>query len=69
MGRNKPYCVQPILQSTLSGFATDKLLNNFQLVFTAGFKSAGVVENITGVVDKNEFIVNVMQTTLKEASS
>ncbi len=60
--------MQPILQLALSRFATNKFLNNFQLVFTAGFKSAGVVENITGVVDENEFIVNVMQTTLKEAS-
>jgi hypothetical protein len=54
---------------TLSGFATDKLLNNFQLVFSAGFKSAGVVKNITGVVSENEFVVDVMHATLRARSS
>jgi hypothetical protein len=43
--------------------------DNFQLVFTAGFKSTGVVENITGVVRENEFVLDVMHATLKAGSS
>jgi hypothetical protein len=44
-------------------------LDNFQLVFTTGFKSAGVVENVTGVVRENEFVLDVMHATLEAGSS
>jgi hypothetical protein len=56
--------MQSILQLALSRFATNKFLNNFQLVFTAGFKSAGIMENITGMVRENEFVLDVMHATL-----
>jgi hypothetical protein len=69
MQRNKPYCVQSVLQLALSRFVTNELLNNLQLVFTARFKSAGVVEDITVVVGENEFVVDVMHATLEAASS
>jgi hypothetical protein len=39
-------------------------LNNLQLFFTAGFESAGVVENISVVVSEDEFVLDVMPATL-----
>ena len=56
--------MQSILQSVLSRFATDKILHNFQLFFTASFESAGVVEDISVVVSEDEFVLDVMDVTL-----
>jgi hypothetical protein len=39
-------------------------LNNLQLLFTASFESAGVVEKITVVVSEDEFVVDVVHATL-----
>jgi hypothetical protein len=58
-----------IRRSTLSRFATDKILNNLQLIFTTGLKSAGVVEDITIVVSEDEFVFDVMHATLQAGSS
>ena len=59
-----PYRVQSILQSPLLRLATDKFLNDLQLVLSAGLESAGVVEYITVVVCENDFVVDVMHATL-----
>jgi hypothetical protein len=56
--------MQSILQSALSRFATDKILNNLQLIATASFKSTAVVENITVVFREDEFVLYVMQARL-----
>jgi hypothetical protein len=53
----------------LARLATNKFLNSLQLVFTARFKSAGVVEKITVVVRENEFVLDVMRATLEAGSS
>jgi len=52
--------MQSIVQSLLLGLTTDKILHNLQLVLTASFESARVVENITGMVLENQFVVDVM---------
>ena len=62
--RNKPYRVQSILQSALSRFATDKILDDLQLFFTASFESARVVEKITVVIREGEFVLDVVHATL-----
>jgi hypothetical protein len=54
-----------VLQSALSRFATDKILNNLQLVFTTGLKSPGIMEDITVVVREYKFILDVMHATLQ----
>jgi len=56
--------MQPILQSLLLRLASDKFSDSLQLVLTAGLKSAGVVENISLMVREDEFILNVVATTL-----
>jgi hypothetical protein len=61
--------MQSILQSALARFATYKFLNDLQFVFTAGFESAGIVENITVVVSEDEFVLDVMHATLQAESS
>ena len=67
--RNKPYRVQPILQSYLPRLATDKILHNLQLSSISSLESAGVVENITGVVCEDEFVLDVVLATLQVESS
>jgi len=62
--RTKPYRVQSFHQSARLRFATDKILNNLELFFTASFESAGVVEKITVVVSEDEFILDIMHATL-----
>jgi len=47
----------------------NKILHNLQFFFTAGFKPAGVVENITVMLPEYEFVFDVMQATLQAASS
>jgi len=44
-------------------------LHRIQLVFTAGLKSTGVVENIAIVVCEDEFVVDVVLATLQEGFS
>ena len=67
--KNQPYCMQPIPQPLLPRLASDKFLDGLQLVFTAGLKSAGVVENVSKVVREGEFIFNVVMTSLSTESS
>jgi hypothetical protein len=47
----------------------NKILHDLQFIFTAGFKSAGLVENITVILCEYEFVLDVMQATLQAASS
>ena len=61
--------MQSIFQSFPLRLAFDKLLHRIQLVFTAGLKSTGVVENIAIVVCEDEFIVDVVLATLQEGFS
>jgi len=42
----------------------NKVLHNLQFISTAGFKSAGVVENIAIMLREYEFVFDVMQATL-----
>ena len=66
---NKPYRVQPISQSLLARLPPNEFLHDLQLILTTGLESAGVVENITIMVIKNKFVVDVMETTLQPQSS
>jgi hypothetical protein len=52
--------MQSIVQSLLLGLTTDKLLHDLQLFFSAGFESARVVENITGVALEDQFVIDLM---------
>ena len=61
--------MQPIPQSLLLRFASNKFLDGLQLVCTACLKSARVVENVSSVVRKCEFIVDVVKATLSTGSS
>ena len=61
--------MQPIAQSLLLRLASDKFLDGLQLVCTACLKSARVVENVSSVVRKCEFIVDVVKATLSTGSS
>ena len=56
--------MQPILQSLLLRLASDKFLDGLQLIFTARLKSAGVVENISLMVREDQFILNIVVSTL-----
>ena len=47
----------------------DKFLHGLQLVFTACLKSAGVVENVACMVREDEFVVNIVLSTLQAAFS
>jgi len=49
--------------------AFDKFLYHLQLVFTAGLKSTGVVENIAVMVREDEFVVDVVLATLQAGFS
>jgi len=40
------------------------MLDNLELLFTASFESARVVEKITVVVIEDEFVVDVVHATL-----
>jgi hypothetical protein len=42
----------------------DEFLRGFQLIFTTSLESAGVVENITIMVFKNDFVLDIMEATL-----
>jgi len=57
--------MQSILQSFLLRLAFDKFLYGLQLVFTACLESTGVVENIASMVHEDEFVVDVVLTTLQ----
>ena len=48
---------------------SDKFLDGLQLVFAACLKSAGVVENISLMVREDEFVLNIVKTTLSSGSS
>ena len=56
--------MQSILQLALSRLTTDKVLHDLELVFPTSFKSTGVVENITAMAWKNQFVLDVMAATL-----
>jgi hypothetical protein len=66
--RDTPYYMQSILQSLLLRLTAGKFLHDLQLVFTASFKSAGVVENITAMICKDELIVDSVLATLQTRS-
>jgi len=66
--KNQPYCMQPILQLPLPRLASDKFLDSLQLVLTARLKPTGVVENISGMVGEDEFILNIVTATLSTGS-
>ena len=63
--KDKPDCVQSVLQSFLLRFAFDKFLYSLQLAFTACLKSARVVENIAIMIREDEFIVDIVLATLQ----
>jgi len=44
-------------------------MHNLQLHFIPSFKSSGVVENITIVLCKGDFVLDVVQATLRVGSS
>ena len=48
---------------------SDKFLHGLQLVFTACLKSAGVVENVACMVREDEFVVDIVLSTLQVAFS
>ena len=56
--------MQPILQSLRPRLASDKPLDSLQFFVTARLKSAGVVENISPMVCKDELIFNIVKATL-----
>ena len=61
--------MQPILQSLRPRLASDKPLDSLQFFVTARLKSAGVVENISIVICKYEFILNIVMATLSTEAS
>ena len=61
--------MQSILHSFLPRLRTNKALHDLQFLATAGYKPAGVVENITVMLREYEFVLDVMQATLQAASS
>ena len=61
--------MQPIPQLLLPRLASDKFLDNLQLVFTTCLESPGVVENVSIVVREDEFILDVVMTTLSTGYS
>ena len=65
----QPNCMQPIPQSLLLRFASNKFLDGLQLVCTACLKSARVVKNVSTVVRECEFILDVVKATLSIGSS
>ena len=42
----------------------DKILHYLQLCYVATFKSAGVMENVTGMTREAQFVLDVMLATL-----
>jgi hypothetical protein len=46
----------------------DKILHNLQFRYIATFKSAGVVENVTGMAREAQFVLDVMLATLYRQS-
>ena len=56
-------------QSLLLRLAFDKFLYNLQFVFSARFKSAGVVENVAVMVCEDEFVIDVVFATLQAGTS
>jgi hypothetical protein len=42
----------------------DKILHSLELHYIATFKSAGVVENVTGMAREAQFVLDVMFATL-----
>ena len=61
--------MQPIPQSLLLRLASDKFVDDLQLVRTACLKSAGVVENVSTVVREAKLILDVVKATLSAGSS
>ena len=68
-GKDKPYRMQPVLQLFLSRLPSDKFLYSIQFVFTARLKSAGVVENIACMVREDEFVIDIVVSTLQAGFS
>ena len=67
--RYKPYRMQSLLQFFLLRLLTDKLLHSLQLVFAASLEATRVVENITFMTWKDDFVLDVMLATLRAGSS
>jgi hypothetical protein len=44
-------------------------LHDLQLLFTSSLESSGVVENITTVLCKGDFVLDVVQAALRVGSS
>ena len=65
----QPNCMQLIPQSLLLRLASDKFLDDFQLVCTACLKPARVVENVSTVLREGEFILDVVNATLSIGSA
>jgi hypothetical protein len=66
---NKPYRVQSLRQLALLQPTTNKVLHNLQLCFIPSLESSGVMENITIVVCEGNFVLDVVQATLRVGSS
>jgi hypothetical protein len=66
---NKPYRVQSLRQSPLLRPTTDKVLHNLYLLRIPSLESPGVVENITTMLCEGNFVLDVVQTTLRVESS
>ena len=65
----KPYRMQPLLQFLFLRLSTDKFLHSLQLVFAASLEATRVVENITFMTWKIDFVLDVMLATLRAGSS
>ena len=61
--------MQPIFQSLLARPSSDEFSHDLQLIFTTSLKPTGVVENITIVSFKNEFVIDIMVATLQSQLS
>jgi hypothetical protein len=66
---NKPYRVQSLQQLPLLRPTTNKVLHDLQLLFVSSFEPSGVVENITFVLCEGDFILDVVQATLRVGAS
>ena len=61
--------MQPVLQLFLSRLPSDKFPYSIQFVFTSRLKSAGVVENIACMVREDEFVIDIVVSTLQAGLS
>jgi hypothetical protein len=66
---NKPYRMQSLRQFLRLRPTTNKILHNLQLRFAPSLEPSGVVENITIVLCEGNFVLDVVQATLRVGPS